>query len=206
MSKAQRTKGHNFERGVAKRFRKLFPEARRGFQTRGGTQEESDVEGTDWRIECKIGAHPPSVWKALEQARECTMLPDRPPMCVLQKDRTFPIVAMYEKDFLGVLPLDNTERYPMLRATAAHSPKRGFACPWNTLTGTGFLGQWPEENQGLRVSLLMKEGFPDVLAMRLNDFIGELLRIYGTGEVAPDSGVPGSEEAVVSEASEEGVS
>ena len=49
--KSSRTKGHNFERLVARLLRVLFPDARRGKQYTGG--READVEGTPFRIECK---------------------------------------------------------------------------------------------------------------------------------------------------------
>jgi hypothetical protein len=49
--KSSRTKGHNFERLVARTLRFSFPDARRGKQYTGG--READVEGTPFRIECK---------------------------------------------------------------------------------------------------------------------------------------------------------
>ena len=54
MGKASRDKGHNFERWVAKQLREIWPDAKRGFQTRGGTAEEPDVKGCGpFAIECK---------------------------------------------------------------------------------------------------------------------------------------------------------
>jgi hypothetical protein len=52
MGKYQRTKGHNFERLVAKMFRRWWPEARRGYQYRDGA-EAPDVVGTPFWVECK---------------------------------------------------------------------------------------------------------------------------------------------------------
>ena len=49
--KSSRTKGHNFERAVARLLRPLFPDARRGKQYSDG--RETDVEGTPFRIQCK---------------------------------------------------------------------------------------------------------------------------------------------------------
>ena len=49
--KMSRDKGHNFERWVARAFKVVFPEARRGLQYRD--PRECDVEGTPFRIECK---------------------------------------------------------------------------------------------------------------------------------------------------------
>lgn len=53
MGKSQRDKGHGFERRVAKDLREFWPEAKRGFQTRGGTSEAPDVDGTPFFVECK---------------------------------------------------------------------------------------------------------------------------------------------------------
>lgn len=49
--KKSRTKGHAFERAVARLLRPLFPDARRGKQYTDG--RETDVEGTPFRIQCK---------------------------------------------------------------------------------------------------------------------------------------------------------
>ena len=49
--KTSRTKGHDFERAVARTLRANFPEARRGLQYKD--PRECDVEGTPFRIECK---------------------------------------------------------------------------------------------------------------------------------------------------------
>jgi hypothetical protein len=56
MGAAERTKGHNFERKIARELREtgLCPDAKRGFQTRGGTAEDPDVKGCGrLLIECK---------------------------------------------------------------------------------------------------------------------------------------------------------
>lgn len=68
MGSYQRRKGHNYEREVARKLRELLPDAdvRRGRQTRRG-DDEADVEGTPFWIECKVGAAP-NVWAALKQA------------------------------------------------------------------------------------------------------------------------------------------
>jgi hypothetical protein len=49
----QRTKGHTFERKIANDLKKFFPDAKRGFQTRGGGKEQADVIGTPFHIEAK---------------------------------------------------------------------------------------------------------------------------------------------------------
>lgn len=51
--KASREKGKRFERWVKNALKDIFPEAKRGWQSRGGTSEEQDIEGTPFAIECK---------------------------------------------------------------------------------------------------------------------------------------------------------
>lgn len=48
-----RTKGHNFERWVARILREVYPSAKRGLQSRAGSASVPDVEYTPWWIECK---------------------------------------------------------------------------------------------------------------------------------------------------------
>lgn len=67
MPARERRKGHSYERQIAGRLRVYFPNARRGYQTRGGTQEAADIVGTPFRIECKHGVRP-NVIAALRQA------------------------------------------------------------------------------------------------------------------------------------------
>lgn len=50
--RANRRRGHQFQREVAELFRRWFPKARRGLQDRDG-EEFCDVEGTPYWIECK---------------------------------------------------------------------------------------------------------------------------------------------------------
>lgn len=47
-----RRRGHDFERRVAKLFRRWFPEAKRGYQYRG-SDKDCDIVGTPYFIECK---------------------------------------------------------------------------------------------------------------------------------------------------------
>ena len=84
MSKSQRTKGHSFERQTAIAMRAIYPEAKRGLQSRGGTGEAPDVDGTPWFIECKVGAKPPHR-RAWEQARDAS--DGRVPVAVIKQDR-----------------------------------------------------------------------------------------------------------------------
>jgi hypothetical protein len=68
-----RAKGAAFERWVAIQLRTLFPEARRGYQYRGGV-EMPDVIGVDgWRIECKVGRPAKQPLEALAQCENDAM-------------------------------------------------------------------------------------------------------------------------------------
>ena len=94
MGKSQRTKGHNWEREVARIMREATPgcEAKRGFQTRGGAAEEPDVVHPLYNIECKVGAKPP-VRNALVTAVD-TCPPGKWAVAVIKEDRKPPYVVM----------------------------------------------------------------------------------------------------------------
>lgn len=63
-----RTKGHNFERAVARWFREHGIPAKRGWQSRGGGKEEADVMiDLPYHIEAKALARS-AVYKYMEQA------------------------------------------------------------------------------------------------------------------------------------------
>lgn len=95
---ASRRKGHNFEREIARDLRKIFGEdVGRGIQTRTGTREVPDVDGTPWFIECKCGKQT-NIKAALRQAAEATE--GRPPVAICKDDRTEPVVAMRYSDWL----------------------------------------------------------------------------------------------------------
>lgn len=88
--KLSRTKGHNFERYVAKRLRALYPEARRGLQYRDG-MECSDVVGTPFHIECKRHRRV-NVQKAFAQAMSESRYD--PPVVVHKDDKGLELVTM----------------------------------------------------------------------------------------------------------------
>jgi len=89
--RASRTKGATFERKVAEIFREMYPEARRGYQRRSGS-DEPDVAGTPWWIECKVGKGTPQVYRAWWQAMEAT--DGRACMVVSKQDRTEVLVTL----------------------------------------------------------------------------------------------------------------
>lgn len=97
--KASRTKGHSFEREMARVFRDLFPDARRGLQYREGT-DAPDVEGTPFHIECKVGKRP-NIMAAYAQAKSAT--DGRPVVVVTKRDRCETLVTVNLQYFLEIL-------------------------------------------------------------------------------------------------------
>jgi hypothetical protein len=66
-----RTKGHGYEREVAKDYRELGLEAKRGLQGRGAEECDVVLEGLPLWIECQC-SNKPTVFKKLEQAQRDT--------------------------------------------------------------------------------------------------------------------------------------
>ena len=96
MGKSQRTKGHNFEREIARELREIFPDARRGLQYQDGSQC-ADVEGTPFHVECKRGIKPnprAAMEQALSDARKGQI-----PLDVVKDDRRPAFVCMGWDDF-----------------------------------------------------------------------------------------------------------
>lgn len=111
LGRRSRTKGHNYEREVANLFKELWPEARRGYQSRGGTKEAPDVDGTPFFIECKKGART-NIKAALEQAYVACHKPTeagtvvvdtRFPLAITKDDRRRAMATMYLDDFMELL-------------------------------------------------------------------------------------------------------
>ena len=104
MSKSQRNKGHNWEREVAARFRRIFGDrVKRGWQTRQGN-DAPDVDGTPFWVECKVGACP-NIYAAMDQADAALSKAGdvRAPLAVIKRDRRFPLAVMYLGDFLDLV-------------------------------------------------------------------------------------------------------
>lgn len=101
--KANRLKGHNFEREVARWLRELFPEAKRGIQTREGF-EAPDVDCRALWVECKRGAKV-SATSAMRQAMDANEKSGgtRMPVVVWKADREPMMVAMEAEDWKEVL-------------------------------------------------------------------------------------------------------
>lgn len=101
MGKASRDKGKRGEREVAQRLRALFPDARRGIQSRGGGAEAADVVVPFVHVEVKIGARP-SPLAALDQA-VADAKPGLWPVAYCRRDRGEWTVTMRAGDFEELL-------------------------------------------------------------------------------------------------------
>lgn len=101
MGRAQRIKGHSFERSVARDFRNIFGEGKRGIQSRNEEDKVPDVENKYFFIECKAHKETP-IRAALRQAiKNCP--PDKMPLAVLKDDYQEPCVYFLYKDFLKII-------------------------------------------------------------------------------------------------------
>lgn len=100
MSAHSRRKGQRGEREFLHRLQHLYPDARRGNQSRSG-QDEPDIELTPWWIECKTYARI-SAFRHLAQAEADT--DGRPVLVRLREDGdTRAAVLIREEDFLALL-------------------------------------------------------------------------------------------------------
>jgi len=118
--KHSRTKGHTFEREVAKVMRVSFPDAERGLQYRDPSS--CDVEGTPFRIECKrqkvITAG--DVKRAINQCHgdAYEWEDERPCIVITREDRGEPYVHMKLGTLLMVVERlfwrepDNVVKFP----------------------------------------------------------------------------------------------
>ena len=96
---ATRRKGATFERTVAERLRELWPEAKRGFQFRGG-DEAPDVQGTPFFVECK---HRARVYVAKAMAEAVADSDGRPPVVIWKENHGVELVTMRLDDWLALV-------------------------------------------------------------------------------------------------------
>lgn len=107
-------KGKNYEREISRRFRILYPKAKRGNQD-NMVNTEADVEGTPFRIECKdhakIGAF--RFWDQATEERATHGDLERP-ICVVMKEKGKPSLAAIDLDlFLAILGVNEMKGYPI---------------------------------------------------------------------------------------------
>lgn len=98
--KSSRTKGHSFERAVAKWFRDRGIPAKRGWQSRGGGKEEADVIiDAPYHVECKAMARS-AVYSHIDQAaRDCPE--GKTPVVIMKADRRPWLAIMNAEDWFN---------------------------------------------------------------------------------------------------------
>ena len=94
-------KGKRGEREVATMLRAIFPEAKRGIQSRGGGAEIADVEIPAFHIEVKLQAKP-NIRAALRQA-VAEAAPGKHPVAFTRADRDDWVVSMRGEDWLELV-------------------------------------------------------------------------------------------------------
>lgn len=127
---SSRTKGHDFERHVARLMRVSFLDARRGLQYRD--PRECDVEGTPFRIECKRlqVVRPADLTQALMQVKRegDTHGDDRPQVVITKADRREAMVHMTLDTFMTIIeqnfwrPTAEDDVIPLPGALMANKP------------------------------------------------------------------------------------
>lgn len=99
-----RTKGHSFERNVAKLFREegIFPEAERHLEMQMSQCSGYDLDNTGkLKIQCKAYKKYAPLSKIDEAASSC--VDGEIPVLITKGDRLRPIVALYLDDFIKML-------------------------------------------------------------------------------------------------------
>jgi len=100
--KSSRTKGHSYEREIAKKLREIYPNARRALEYQEGTGV--DIENTGkLRIQCKRGKRYAPVTKIKEVQLEGI------PVLITKADREKDIACLYLEDFLEMLEVFNAK-------------------------------------------------------------------------------------------------
>ena len=98
---SSRRKGHSFEREIARLFRGLFPQARRGIQTRDGGGEAADVVIPFFHLELKRQIRC-NIKAALRQAaEECSA--GKVPVAICRDDYEAATVTMRLDDFMDLV-------------------------------------------------------------------------------------------------------
>jgi hypothetical protein len=101
-NKANVRKGKTFERQIAIKFRELYPDSRRGYQFRDGSDAPDVVVG-EWWIECKRSKVQTNPKAALAQAIKASEGSGKKPIAVTKDDRSDILVTLRLDDFLPLL-------------------------------------------------------------------------------------------------------
>lgn len=139
-----RTKGHAFEREIARLFRRWFPEARRGLQFRSGC-EAPDVKGVPWWVECKrysprhvyrtsYGHWYDKAYEDMQAAREAGEVKDMDVMVIYKIDRE-PIRILVELSLLTALHFSGGARPYAHNGDTKHGV-RLYSVTWDDLAAT----------------------------------------------------------------------
>lgn len=97
MGSKSRRKGHDFERRIVRCIKHLWPSAKRGFQSREGANEQCDVEGTPFHIECKRHKKV-NVAKEMDGAMEKRPESDTRPLALVHQDDYGRILVTFDFD------------------------------------------------------------------------------------------------------------
>lgn len=85
MGKAQRTKGHSFERTIAQELRKIYPEARRHLEYQDGEANGIDIANTGhYKVQCKCLKNQPNIPAIMKEFQGLTN--DDIPVVVWKQD------------------------------------------------------------------------------------------------------------------------
>lgn len=101
--KGRRAKGHGYERTVANYLKPIYPDAKRGLQSRGGGVEVPDVDGTPLYVECKRKKTVSGILAAFYRAQAES---DGRPAVVVAKEDDRPEVAIVPLELLLGLLVD----------------------------------------------------------------------------------------------------
>lgn len=108
MSKLSRTKGHGYEREIAKRLRLVFPSARRQLEYNARDANGVDIQETGrYKIQCKRGRKYASV-AALKEVICDEALGDVP-VLVTKADNERDLVVIPFEEFLDLLFIKYTK-------------------------------------------------------------------------------------------------
>ncbi len=101
MGKAQRVKGHTFERKIANIFKELgFPDAKRHLEFQFQEAKGYDLDGTEpYYIQCK--KH--KVYVPISTIEEVKAPKDGIPVLITEPDRGDAVAVLYLSDFLNLL-------------------------------------------------------------------------------------------------------
>ena len=126
MGASQRNKGHNFERRIAKELRDIWPDSRRGYQSRNNMDLVPDVENPIFFIECK--AHKKvNIKSALIQAETARKPDDKRIALAITKDDNQPIIAsMRYDDLVKILKLSGVSLESALKNEESQRTDKGI--------------------------------------------------------------------------------